>query len=296
MSPATNKDDFRITELFNVQGKTALVTGGGSGIGLMATQALAVNGAKVYIVGRTKEKLDQVVKVHGQGISGQIIPIVADVSNKAGIQQLYSQIESAEPHLDILVNNAGIAPSNKEKVPEDKAHGETLKKYLLDEARVDEWTAIYTTNVVSPYLMSSAFLPLLERATECTPGWSGTIINITSISGLVRVSQGHFSYNTSKGAFVHLTRMLATEIANSGLKIRVNAIAPGVFPSEMTTKEESGPDQKSYIPKDRYGWTPAERPGNDRDMATAVLFAASCQYLNGQNIPVDGGYLVAVGQ
>jgi len=88
--------------------------------------------------------------------------------------------------------------------------------------------------------------------------------------------------------------MLSTEIAKSGIKVRVNAIAPGVFPSEMTT-QESDDKQKSHMPKEKKEGLPSQRPGQDRDMAAAVLFAATCQYLNGQNIPVDGGYLVQVG-
>ena len=89
--------------------------------------------------------------------------------------------------------------------------------------------------------------------------------------------------------------MLASEIANAGLKIRINAIAPGVFPSEMTASE-SGDNQKSELPKDMMQGIPAGRPGNDRDMANAVLFAVTNQYLNGQVVPVDGGYLLANGQ
>jgi len=89
--------------------------------------------------------------------------------------------------------------------------------------------------------------------------------------------------------------MLAAEVASAGLKIRINSIAPGVFPSEMTT-QDSGDNQKSEMPKEAKGGLPSGRPGNDRDMAAAVLFCASCQYLNGQTVPVDGGYLIQVGQ
>jgi len=86
MSQKSNNPEFQLGEVFNVKDKVALVTGGGSGIGLMCTQALAVNGAKVYIVGRTKEKLDQVVEAHGKNIAGQIIPLVGDVTDKEGVE------------------------------------------------------------------------------------------------------------------------------------------------------------------------------------------------------------------
>lgn len=89
--------------------------------------------------------------------------------------------------------------------------------------------------------------------------------------------------------------MLAAEIAKSGLKIRINSIAPGVFPSEMTTQDSRDDNQKSEMPKEHKGNLPSQRPGNDRDMAAAILFAASCQYLNGQVITVDGGYLIQAG-
>jgi len=145
----------------------------------------------------------------------------------------------------------------------------------------EDWMDTYKTNVYGPYLMSMAFIPLLQAATDRTHGWSSTIINISSISGLVRISQGHPAYNASKGAMVYLNKMLATEVQGSGLKVRINAIAPGVFPSEMTT-QESGDNQKSEMPKEKKEGLPSGRPGRDVDMAAAVLFCASCQYLNGQ--------------
>ncbi|KAJ6561673.1 hypothetical protein B0H19DRAFT_1209954 [Mycena capillaripes] len=225
---------LELNEVFGAKGKIALVTGGGFGIGLVATQALAVNGAKVYIVGRTIEKLDA------------IIPLVGDVTQKDGVKKLVNEIES------------------REKCGKDAAE---LKKNLFDTTTVDEWTSVLSINVVAPFLIATAFLPLLQR---------------------------QFSYHSSKGAFVHLNKMLATEITRAGLSVRVNGIAPGVFPSEMT----AGEDQKSSIPKEQQQkLTPGSvRSGDDRDMAATILFAASCQYLNGENIPVDGGFLVHVGQ
>lgn len=288
----SNNADLKLDQVFNVKDKVALVTGGGSGIGLMITQTLAVNGAKVYIAGRTREKLDRVVEVHGKDIAGQIIPLVGDVSSKEGVQKLVKEIESREKCLCILVNNAGIA-GGKGNTSGEKSGKDAVKDFF-EGTEVKEWTDIYATNVVGPYMMSTAFLPLLEKATELHYGYSGCIVNITSISGMVRISQGHFSYNSSKGAAIHLNKLLSAEIAKAGIKVRVNSIAPGVFPSEMTTSE-SDENQKSQMPKEQKEGLPSQRPGNDRDMAAAILFATSCQYLNGQNIAVDGGYLIQAG-
>ncbi|OAK98130.1 short chain dehydrogenase/reductase [Phaeosphaeriaceae sp. SRC1lsM3a] len=288
----SNNQDLLMDKVFSVKDKVALVTGGGSGIGLMITQTLAVNGAKVYIVGRTEEKLEKVVEVHGKDIAGQIIPIVGNVATKDGVQKLVKEIESREKCLCILVNNAGIAA---DKTSTSVESSEELKKNLLEPTTEKEWLDIYQTNVVGPYLMSTAFLPLIEKSTETHKGYSGTIVNITSISGHIRISQNHFSYNSSKGAAIHLNKMLATEIAKNKIKVRVNSIAPGVFPSEMTTGESRDDNQKSEMPKEHKEGLPAQRPGNDRDMAAAILFVVGCQYLNGQTVTVDGGYSIQAG-
>ncbi|KUJ06245.1 NAD(P)-binding protein [Mollisia scopiformis] len=289
----TNKN-FLLSEVFNVKGKVALITGGGSGIGLMATQALAVNGAKVYIVGRTEEKLETVVKTHGQNIEGEIIPITADITSKSEIEKLVKEIESREKCLCILINNAGIAGNTQQT---EAKTAEEMKKNLFDAegSTFDDWCSTYRTNVPQLFFMTMAFLPLLQKASDHQHGYSGTVINISSISGIVQSSQHHFGYNASKAAAIHLTKMLASEVAENGLKIRINSIAPGVFPSEMTAGGESGSDQKSHIEKDKYAKVPARRPGKDQDMAAAVLFCAANQYLNGQTVAVDGGYILHAG-
>ncbi|KAL2689235.1 hypothetical protein Neosp_003287 [[Neocosmospora] mangrovei] len=242
-----SKKDFSRDSLFDLSGKVALVTGGGSGIGLMATQALAVNGAKVYITGRTKEKLDRVTEQYGKNISGEIIPIVGDINTKQGVQKLFDEYSSRENCLCILVNNAGVS-----------------SKSMQVEA---------------------------ETAQEMRQN----IFDNKDSTGMIQKAQHHFAYNASKGAAEHLTRMLASEIAGNKLKIRVNGIAPGVFPSEMTT-EGSDEAQKSKIPREKYeAKVPAGRPGKDEDMAQAVLFFATNQYLVGQTLAVDGGYTIAAG-
>ncbi|KAF1997671.1 NAD(P)-binding protein [Amniculicola lignicola CBS 123094] len=290
MSP--NNKRMQLEDVFPVKDKVALVTGGGSGIGLMCTQALAVNGAKVYIVGRTEEKLDRVAEIYGKDIAGQIIPIVGDVTDKEGVKKIVQEIESREKCLCILVNNAGIAPEKTNTSGERSA--EQVRNEFFDPTTVKEWTDVYTTNVVGPYLMTTAFLPLLQNSTELHHGWSGCVVNISSISGLIRISQGHFSYNTSKGAIVHLNKMLATEIAKAGLKVRVNSIAPAKV-EQAYSPDESKDDQKSEMDKDHKEMLPSQRPGKEEDMAAAILFVVSCQYLNGITIPVDGGYMVQIG-
>ncbi|KAI5463939.1 hypothetical protein BGZ63DRAFT_376502 [Mariannaea sp. PMI_226] len=272
-----------------------VLSGGGSGIGLMAAQALAANGAKVYISGRTKEKLDRVVEQYGKNVVGEIIGIQADVNHKQGIQDLFGEISKREKCLCILVNNAGVSSEHLDKEEATGAKGTRKSWFEKGSSSFEDWQKTFNTNVSSIFFMTSAFLPLLEKSTETHKGWSSAVINVTSISGMIKSSQAHFAYNASKGAAIHLNRMLANEIVTSGMKIRVNSIAPGVFPSEMTTKE-SDENQKSGIPKEDWeGRVPAGRAGKDEDMASTVLFVATNQYLNGQNIAVDGGYTLAAG-
>ncbi|GIJ83291.1 hypothetical protein Asppvi_002110 [Aspergillus pseudoviridinutans] len=295
MSDAQQQNQrFKLENLFSVKGRVALVTGGGSGIGLMITQALAVNGAKVYITGRTGEKLDRVAELYSHNIPGQIIPITADVTSKQSIQKLVDEISSKEKALHILVNNAGISGQTQDT--DSQSAEELHQKLFKDESNsFEEWDQIFRTNVTQLYFTTAAFLPLLNKGTDIEHGWSSTVVNISSISGIIKTSQHHFHYNASKGAAIHVTRMLAHEIASSNLKIRVNNIAPGVFPSEMTAKE-SDEKQKSSLPKEQYeGKVPAGRPGKDEDMGSAILFAVCNQYLNGQTLVVDGGYVLAAG-
>lgn len=260
----------------------------------MATQALAVNGAKVYITGRTGEKLDRVTELYGKNIPGQIIPITSDVTSTESIQKLVKEIESKEKALHVLINNAGISSSTANTEADDPKQ---LQQELFhnSSSTFDEWERVFRTNVSQLFFTTAAFLPLLQKGTDLDHGWSSTVINISSISGIVKTSQHHFAYNASKAAAVHLSKMLAHEVASSGLKIRINNIAPGVFPSEMTA-QGSDEKQKSSLPKEKYEQkVPAGRPGKEEDMASAILFAAANQYLNGQTVVVDGGYVLAAG-
>ncbi|RKK17050.1 hypothetical protein BFJ66_g8575 [Fusarium oxysporum f. sp. cepae] len=246
---------LKAAALFDVSHITAVVTGGATGIGLMITQALQSNGAKVYITGRRKEVLEQTQKTYGTG-PGSIHVLPGDVSERDEAIRLAEEVGNKEPNgIYLLVNNAGIAEDDNTKF----------------------W----------PYYMSMAFLPLLAKGRETTPGYSSQIVNVSSISGAMKgSSMGQPAYATSKAALTHLSRMIAT--LTKDIKVRVNVIAPGLFPSEMTTGE-SDEGNKSNIDKKMIN--PAGRPGHDTDMAATILFLAvkGGLFYNGQIVYPDGG-------
>lgn len=149
------------------------------------------------------------------------------------------------------------------------------------------WASTFETNVSSQFFVAAGFLPLLAKSLSSTPGFSPSIVNITSISGVMKgSSNGQFAYASSKAAFLHLTRMMATTFVEA--KVRVNSIAPGVFPSEMTAGE-SDEHQKSELESEASN--PAGRYGHDTDMGACILFLAGPGgvFLNGQVVYPDGG-------
>jgi len=188
-----------------------------------------------------------------------------------------------------VVNNAGIG--GPKGIPDSTSASE-LKEKLWEAESFEGWASVMNTNVSSVYFTTISFLPLLQAALKHNfAPRSPSVIVISSMSGLMRNSQGHFAYNAAKGATVHLSKLMSSEFEKAD--IRVNSIAPGYFPSEMTTKE-SGEDNKSELPDEKVkekGHVPAQRPGSDEEMAQAVLFLARNMYVNGQVIAVDGGVL-----
>lgn len=146
---------------------------------------------------------------------------------------------------------------------------EAISQHFL-RSEEQQWLDTFHTNVAGQYWMSMAFLPLLAKGTVNTPGYSSSIVNVSSISGAMKGSSGgQFAYASSKAAFTHMSRMLATTFAD--VKVRVNVIAPGVFPSEMTAGE-SGEDNKSTL--DMEPSNPSGRTGEDSDMAATILMLA----------------------
>ncbi|KAG8903004.1 hypothetical protein FRB99_003837 [Tulasnella sp. 403] len=237
--------EYASPDIFDVRGYVALITGGGTGIGLMIAKGLAQNGAKVYIASR---RLDVVTKTaqenNFESVGGQLIPLELDVTNKDSIERAVAAIDIAEGKLDVLVNNAGqIGPISNfigDKTSPANASAEALGKAVFENESFEEWNQLYTANVSSVFFVSMAFLGLLERGSKSKPGHSSSIINIGSISGVMKLNQNHFAYNSSKSAVHQLTRLLSTELALKGHQIRVNCIAPGVYPSDMAGYTDEG--------------------------------------------------------
>lgn len=169
------------------------------------------------------------------------------------------------------------AGKNGPKGIPDSEDADQLKSNLWDNETVDDWNDVYNFDVTSVYFTVVGFLPLLQAAAKKHGSLSASVITISSMSGIMRHSQGHFSYNAAKGGTVQLTKLMSAEFQKAG--IRVNSIAPGYFPSEMTAKE-SGGDNKSHLPDEKVqekGHVPAQRPGADEEMAQAVLFLGKNQ-------------------
>lgn len=254
-----------------------------------------IPGAKVYITGRRKEVLEKAAKEHdptsgGNQQAGQIIPVgPCDVTKKTDLEKLYKEIESKEKHLSLVVAAAGVSGA---KGSPDTSDADKLKETLWQEDP-EQWNSTWNTDVTSVFFSTVAFLPLLQRAPS---DQAASVVVISSMSGLMRHSQAHFSYNAAKAATVHLTRMMSKEFAKTG--VRVNSIAPGYFPSEMTMKE-SDERNKTHMPdekvKDKGHEVPAGRSGTDEEMAMAVVFLSRCGYINGEIIKLDGGVLNEVG-
>jgi len=291
-------DHLLTNTIYDVSGRVALVTGGGTGIGQMIASALAANGAKVYIGGRRAEKVEETAKGSTAKVAGQIVPIELDVSKKESIKSAVKIISENDGKLDILFNNAAITGPvspffNDESAPENK-NPETLGNALFDNESFEEWGGLYANNVASIFFVTSAFLGLLHKASDQRGAWSASVVNISSMSGQLKIAQNKFCYNSTKAGNIHLTKMLATEFALKNIPVRVNSIAPGVFPSEMTGSqgESLGGKKASEIGQGLSG-IPFQRGGEDTDMAGAALFLSSSAsaYITGQIITVDGGFI-----
>ncbi|KAI1174786.1 NAD(P)-binding protein [Nemania sp. FL0916] len=288
--------------LFNLKGWVAVVTGGGTGVGLMMAQTLAANGARVYITGRRAEVLETSARVHGARDKlgengGEILPLVMDVTDKESIKSAVSRIEEKEGYLNVLINNAGAWKGRPSATPADGA--EAFGAAMFAEEVNDNWQDSFLTNTTSVYLVTSAFLPLLAKAASSPAQQVGCVINNTSAAGLLRNTARHqFSYNVSKAGAIHLTRQLAFDLSHEKINIRVNGLAIGFFPSEMTAGS-SNDENESVYDVDWFisymkslGITTIKRMGTARDMASVILTLATNDYVWGTINILDGGFLM----
>ncbi|KAK5127647.1 hypothetical protein LTR85_006988 [Meristemomyces frigidus] len=283
---------FHAHKLFGVKDYVCVVTGGGTGIGLMSAQALAANGAKVYITGRRMDALENAAKSHDPSGGGQIIPLgPCDVTNKSDLAKIVKELEGKEKYINMLHCNAGVPGP---KAPPEQEEAVELKENLWENESPEEWNDTYNVDVTAVYFTTVAFLPLLQAAIEPKgpmPRFGPSVITTSSMSGMMRHAQGHFAYNAAKGATVHLTKLMSSEFQKVG--IRVNSVAPGYFPSEMTAKS-SDDNQKSELPDEKIqdkGHVPLMRAGKEEEMGMTILYLTRNNYLNGQIVAVDGGVL-----
>jgi NAD(P)-dependent dehydrogenase (short-subunit alcohol dehydrogenase family) len=251
-----------VKDLFDISGKVALVTGGSSGIGRMIAEGFAANGARTYIASRKLAVCEQVAEELSR--VGTCIPLQADLSSHDGVVALAERMTALEPRLDVLVNNSGAAWGAP-----------------LDEFPESGWDKVYALNVKAPFFLIQRLRGALRAAAG--PARPSKVINIASINGLTVPDTETYSYSSSKAALIHLTRVLARALAKD--HIRVNAIAPGPFPSRMMAET---------IEKTRdriLARVPAGRLGEAEDAAGVAIFLASraSDYLHGAVIPMDGG-------
>ncbi|EPS94539.1 hypothetical protein FOMPIDRAFT_1026145 [Fomitopsis schrenkii] len=285
-----------LENIFRLNGRVALVTGGGTGIGWMIAEGLAVNGAKVYITGRRKAVLEDAAKKFAEQNrgNGSIVPLVMDVTDKESIIASQKVIQHSEGKLHILVNNAGISGPltpwfNDSSAPQHK-DTETLGRALFDSASYNDWGSLFGINTSALHFVTTAFLGLLAEGSKDEALYTSSVINVTSISGNIKLAQNQFAYNASKAAATHLTKMFATEFELKKIPVRVNAVAPGVYESEMTYPHIP-PEEVDKIGKPIVS-IPAHRAGRPEEVAGTVIYLVSpagC-YTNGQEILVDGGY------
>ena len=252
--------------LFNLSGKTAVVTGGNGGIGLGMAEGIASLGANIVISGRNAEKAGPALDaLRGLGVKAEFI--AADVTKKAECVALIAAAEKTFGKVDILVNNAG---TSIRKMPE--------------EFTEEEWHMVIDTNLTSAFLCSQAAFPAMKRA------GGGKIINIGSMMSLFGAPYAT-PYASSKGGIVQMTRALATAWAKDN--IQVNAVLPGWIDTDLTKRARS---QVNGLQESVEKRTPEGRWGVPRDMSGVAAFLASAasDFVTGTAIPVDGGFSIAM--
>ncbi len=255
-----------MNDLFSLQGRVALVTGGSRGIGRMIAEGFLRQGARVYITARKAAACDAAAAE--MAALGTCISLPCDVSGVQACQALAAEIARREPALDILVNNAGAA------------WGEAFETFPENG-----WDKVVDLNMKTPFFLTQALHAQLKAAAAQRPA---KVIHIASIDGISVNPWETYSYAASKAGLIHLTRRMALRLAQDN--IVVSAIAPGPFASEMNKQARDHADEVSQR-------VPVGRIGSDADMAGAAIFLASRagDYVVGETLVVDGGVSIARG-
>jgi NAD(P)-dependent dehydrogenase (short-subunit alcohol dehydrogenase family) len=253
-----------MSDLFDVSGKTALVTGGSRGIGLMIARGLIEAGARVIVSSRKTDDVEAAARELSE--LGDCHAIPGDVSTPEGAEALATATKSLFPRLDILVNNAGAAWGAP-----------------LEEFPAKGWEKVLHTNVEGIFHLTVALLAQLRAAAQRER--PARVINIGSIDGLRTPAVENYSYSASKAAVHMLTRHLARRLASE--HITVNAIAPGPFESKMMAFVLDDPQTRELLEQS----VPLGRIGRPDDVAGLTLFLCSRagSYVTGNVIPLDGG-------
>jgi NAD(P)-dependent dehydrogenase (short-subunit alcohol dehydrogenase family) len=253
---------MNVKQLFDLSGKTALVTGGSRGLGLQMAEALGEMGARVAITARKQDELDAAAAKLKQ-MDIDTLTVATDLSKLDTIPALVDQVVGKFGGVDILVNNAG-----------------TTWGAPAEDHPADAWNKVINLNLNATFFLTQ------QIGKRCMiPKRAGKIVNIASIAGLSGNPPGMatIAYNTSKAGLVNFTRALASEWG--AYNINVNAICPGFFPSKMTR------GLLAQIEKAVVAATPLRRIGGDEDLKGTIVFLASeaSRHITGQYIAVDGG-------
>lgn len=250
-------------DMFSLEGKIALVTGGSAGIGAMIAEGFVNFGAKVYIVARRedvlKQKQEELAKI------GPCEYIAADLGSIGGVKELAKRYGEREQSLDILVNNAGISDGSKE----------------IEEVTEERWDAVIDLNLKTIFFMIQAFLPFLRVG--ASPATPRNVINIASIDGCGKLNAFYnYAYGASKAGVIQLGRHLGDSLAWEG--IHINTLSPGDFPTDLNKTARDHTDEMKKV-------IPAKRVGEKDNIAGAAIFLASRagNFNVGSNIVVDGG-------
>jgi NAD(P)-dependent dehydrogenase (short-subunit alcohol dehydrogenase family) len=259
--------------LFSLEGKTAVVTGGATGIGRMISETLVHAGANVIVASRKAQACQEcAASLNALGARGSASAIAGDVSTEGGVSALALEIAGRFPRLSILINNAG------------KTWGAPLESFPYAA-----WESVLSVNVAGPFTLTQKLLPQLEAAGSADD--PARVINLGSVMGAQPMGDGAYSYVASKAGIHHLTRVLAKELAARA--ITVNALAPGLFESAMTAFATRNPARVDRI-RQRI---PLGRLGRREDIASAILFLCGRggAYVTGAILPIDGGVGVESG-